>query len=301
MSHTHHLLSLIRSVTRRRRCQGKRGCLCIKAPSGQQPPVVYAGLVHSGNPHLASSAQSVPVTAVSTAKGHGPPTTVVATAKGHGPPLAAVAAAKAQYGPPIAVSSSSPTKGVGSRAGGKPIASRGKPPARVVAIKKSETLTSKNTTAATTTTPSLAATDTDPHTPPTSVQNDQASDDEAAGADTVPETIIDDASSDSAPITTGLATLRYNHYTKEVTITSPPGDISIADVDELFSLSYGFRGNYVIHLRGPGRDGPVLPQTTSVISGVTVGEEYWCEVDEDPDEAAKEKVTLFMIRSMLDL
>jgi hypothetical protein len=100
-----------------------------------------------------------------------------------------------------------------------------------------------------------------------------------------------DSNGDEAPAPiTGQATLRYNHYTKEVTVTWPPGSVTISDVNELFSLSYGFKGNYVIHLRGPGRDGALLPQTDEVISGVEVGSEYWCEVDEDPIEAAKEKV-----------
>ena len=85
--------------------------------------------------------------------------------------------------------------------------------------------------------------------------------------------------------------LRYNHYRHELPVTVPPGAVPIAAIDDTFSFSYGFKGNYVIHLTH-GQDGPMLPQDATAISGLQLGEEYWCVVDEDPEELKKERKAL---------
>jgi hypothetical protein len=44
------------------------------------------------------------------------------------------------------------------------------------------------------------------------------------------------------PPETGKAVLRYNHYRHEFTIVVPPGDVNVAEIDDTFSFSYGFKG-----------------------------------------------------------
>ena len=48
----------------------------------------------------------------------------------------------------------------------------------------------------------------------------------------------------------GKTILRYNHYRHEVDIVAPPGEVKIPDINELFSFSYGFKGDYEINIRG---------------------------------------------------
>ncbi len=93
----------------------------------------------------------------------------------------------------------------------------------------------------------------------------------------------------------GTAVIRYNHYKKDVSITTSEanpagGTVAIAALDEQFSFSLVFNGNFKINLRGPGRKGERLPyQGEAEITGMRDGEEYWCEVDEDAaaDDAAR--------------
>eukprot|EP00052_Salpingoeca_macrocollata_P028011 m.268646 g.268646 ORF g.268646 m.268646 type:complete len:190 (+) comp22812_c1_seq10:87-656(+) len=57
------------------------------------------------------------------------------------------------------------------------------------------------------------------------------------------------------------ARLRYNHYVHKV--LQPR--VALADINEWFSFSYGFKGNYHIHVRGPGPDGPLLQETDGTV------------------------------------
>jgi hypothetical protein len=93
----------------------------------------------------------------------------------------------------------------------------------------------------------------------------------------------------------GKVLLHYNHYKEWVETTffhseaddKFTGAVSCAEVDEKFSFSFVFKGNYQVQLKGPGRKGPRLPRKDGEVLGLEMGgAEYWAEVDED--EAAEE-------------
>eukprot|EP00056_Hartaetosiga_gracilis_P021196 m.23158 g.23158 ORF g.23158 m.23158 type:complete len:292 (-) comp8947_c0_seq1:165-1040(-) len=80
----------------------------------------------------------------------------------------------------------------------------------------------------------------------------------------------------------GKCTLCYNHYKHEFSITYPPGSISVDEIKDRFSFDYGFKGNYKVHVIGPGEKGPRLHEAeTTTITGFEIGKEYWCDVEED--------------------
>jgi hypothetical protein len=93
----------------------------------------------------------------------------------------------------------------------------------------------------------------------------------------------------------GTVRLHYSHYKKEVETIG--GSLKIQEVDQLFSFSFVFKGEYRVHLRGPGKrpgQGPRLSQKLEdgEIIGLELGQLYWVEVDEDraaESEAVKEK------------
>ena len=80
-------------------------------------------------------------------------------------------------------------------------------------------------------------------------------------------------------------TLKYNHYTHALETAN--GSVATRAVDDLFSLSFGFKGNYTISLRpvagsqSTDSELPRLPVSSGVISGLVDGGVYVVEVDED--------------------
>jgi hypothetical protein len=112
----------------------------------------------------------------------------------------------------------------------------------------------------------------------------------------------------------GKVLLHYNHYKEWLETTfiyheldeKFYGSVSCAEVDDKFSFSYVFKGNYQVQLKGPGRTGPRCPRKDGQIISLemsnkvdadgAIGLEYWAAVDEDEkaEEAAlggKKKIT----------
>ena len=111
----------------------------------------------------------------------------------------------------------------------------------------------------------------------------------AAAADPVPPP-VQETERTPEPVR-GEAILRYNHYRHVFEVVAPPGRVEIAEVNERFSFSYGFKGQYEIHLRPADVGGvtqPRLSRGEGCILGVAIGGEYFCEVDEDPTEVARQ-------------
>jgi hypothetical protein len=87
----------------------------------------------------------------------------------------------------------------------------------------------------------------------------------------------------------GSCVVRYNHYKNEHSITiseanPKDGRILVARLDEMFSFSAVYKGNFQTMLRGPGRGGDMLSHTDdsgTEFIGLENGAEYFCEVRED--------------------
>eukprot|EP00040_Diaphanoeca_grandis_P016662 m.86257 g.86257 ORF g.86257 m.86257 type:complete len:310 (-) comp25949_c0_seq1:16-945(-) len=242
-----------------RKCQGKRGCVCVKSPTKQ----VYLGVLETSGEN---DATAVSPTVLSTPRGsHTRINAALRTSPVRSPPPSTN-----NKVPPTSTQHRLPKEGNKNR---QSIGEGTVQPANNVQQESTNT---------------ARPIDLPSPTPTTN------GGDETAAQPTVPENVsevqpeIPKAVKDNKP-QTGSVTLKYNHYTHQVDVLCPPGSITIADVDELFSLSYGYKGDYVIHLRGPGEDGGLLTQTDDVITGLEIGHTYWCQVDEDPEEAKKEK------------
>jgi hypothetical protein len=91
----------------------------------------------------------------------------------------------------------------------------------------------------------------------------------------------------------GSCIVRYNHYQNEHSITTTKGNprsgcILVSTLDEMFYFSAVYKGQFTIILRGPGRCGDALPHlhdNKAAFTGLEIGAEYFCEVQED--EAAE--------------
>lgn len=77
--------------------------------------------------------------------------------------------------------------------------------------------------------------------------------------------------------------LRYNHYRHDFELESSLGPgLTNAAVDERFAFSYGFQGDYKIHLHRNTRDGARAAEQPEGFTGLVPGIEYWCVIEEDP-------------------
>lgn len=219
-----------------RKCQGRRGCLCPKNPRATKERVYFG--VDASQP---AATATKPLSAAATVK-HAPP------AKGLTSRRRAGQATPRQK----TMGARSNSKGGGKARHGAAVPG---PPALA-------------------TTP---ATDPAPSARETGKESETAVDLAVAGGDGLPggqlqQLSVSDATEggeDALWPVTGVVTLCYNHYRHEFEIAAPPGAVSVASIDDRFSFSYGFKGNYKIHLRGPGPDGPLLSrcQTGDMIEG----------------------------------
>ena len=87
----------------------------------------------------------------------------------------------------------------------------------------------------------------------------------------------------------GKVKIRYNHYCEEVTITTTEGkadgSIPASEIVDLLALDFAFPGNFVTHLNTTAaterRDRLWYHPETGNISGLMIGKEYFCDIDED--------------------
>ena len=87
----------------------------------------------------------------------------------------------------------------------------------------------------------------------------------------------------------GEVTVRYNHYKKP--FKTIDNVLTWDSIDEQFSFSFVFKGNYELKLR-PEKERDVYLETNGKsFINLTQGAIYFVEVVEDPEEANKEKTT----------
>lgn len=224
-----------------RKCQGRRGCLCVKSPPRTQ---VFAGV----NPAMIVSPA--------------PKSTVVnqrsqPTVSSKGTRTSLAKAKKTQ------------TQNAKSRESAKI--------SNVKEIPKKSSPTEKDKSSDVAAADAIKVAESGADVPDT---KSEATNQDEDTSDTKPEA--------QEPVT-GSTMLRYNHYKHTFNVTYPPGEVDIGEINERFSFSYGFKGDYKIHLRGPGEDGLQLHENDNKIIGVELDKEYWCFVEEDPEEAKKER------------
>eukprot|EP00049_Salpingoeca_infusionum_P010836 m.186813 g.186813 ORF g.186813 m.186813 type:complete len:263 (-) comp14762_c0_seq1:244-1032(-) len=95
---------------------------------------------------------------------------------------------------------------------------------------------------------------------------------------------------EAVELAAGDATLKYNHYTHAFHVEPPTFEVDVAEVDDRFSFSFGFQGNYTIQLRCEETN-TLLKRTGTHFQGVKTGGVYWCEVEEDPTLADQPRTT----------
>jgi hypothetical protein len=87
---------------------------------------------------------------------------------------------------------------------------------------------------------------------------------------------------------TGIVKLRYNHYCEEMSVEHEEGgscSVKNEDIIELLSLDYAFNGSFVVHLNAlqskPRMKRLWQDKEGGLIPGISIGKEYWVDVDED--------------------
>ena len=87
----------------------------------------------------------------------------------------------------------------------------------------------------------------------------------------------------------GEVTVRYNHYSEKMNIEQTEGEadgtILAGDIVEALALDFAFQGSFVTHLNKSSRlariDRLWFQPETGMVTGLQIGEEYYCDIDED--------------------